>query len=114
MSLSSFVRIITVAAVISCFMPVSARAEDKGVQASLDATPELVGVNPTPRRARRLSIAPPNIEPTTEPALPTPFAQLRPISEVEERTIESCYSAVPLPAQFGPGLLPGRLLEPPR
>ena len=42
MSISSFVRIITVAAVISCFMPVSARAEDKGVQASLDATPEVV------------------------------------------------------------------------
>jgi hypothetical protein len=42
MSISSFVRIITVAAVISCFMPVSARADDKGVQASLDATPEAV------------------------------------------------------------------------
>lgn len=42
MSISSFVRIITVAAVISCFMPVSAQAEDKGVQASLDATPEAV------------------------------------------------------------------------
>ena len=42
MSISSFVRIIAVAAVISCFMPVSARAEDKGVQATLDATPEAV------------------------------------------------------------------------
>jgi hypothetical protein len=42
MSVSAFVRIITVAAVISCFIPVSARAEDKGVQASLDATPEAV------------------------------------------------------------------------
>jgi len=42
MSMSSFVRIITVAAVIGCFMPVSAQAEDKGVQATLDATPEAV------------------------------------------------------------------------
>lgn len=42
MSISLFVRVITVAAVISCFMPVSARAEDKGVQATLDATPEAV------------------------------------------------------------------------
>ena len=42
MSISSFVRIITVAAVIGCFMPVSAQAEDKGVQATLDATPEAV------------------------------------------------------------------------
>lgn len=42
MSISSLVRIVTVAVVISCFMPISARAEDKGVQASLDATPEAV------------------------------------------------------------------------
>ena len=42
MPISSFVRIITVAAVIGCFMPVSAQAEDKGVQATLDATPEAV------------------------------------------------------------------------
>jgi len=34
MSISSIVRIITVAAVISCFMPVSARAEDKGRDAA--------------------------------------------------------------------------------
>jgi hypothetical protein len=40
MSISSFVRIVTVTAVIGCFMPMSARAEDKGVQATLDATPE--------------------------------------------------------------------------
>jgi hypothetical protein len=42
MSISSFVRIVTVAAVIGCFMPVSARAEDKGVQATLDAGPAAV------------------------------------------------------------------------
>lgn len=42
MSISSYVRIVTVAAVIICFMPVSARAEDKGAQATLDATPEAV------------------------------------------------------------------------
>ena len=42
MSISSFVRIIAVAAVVSCFLPVSARAEDKGVQATLDAKPEAV------------------------------------------------------------------------
>ncbi len=42
MSISSFVRIIAVAAVIGCFVPVSAQAADKGVEASLDATPEAV------------------------------------------------------------------------
>ena len=42
MSISSFVRIIGISALVSCFMPVSAQAEDKGVQATLDATPEAV------------------------------------------------------------------------
>lgn len=42
MSISSFVRVITVAAVIGCFMPMSAQAEDKGLQATLDATPAAV------------------------------------------------------------------------
>ena len=42
MSISSFLRVITVTAVIGCFMPMSAQAEDKGVQATLDATPEAV------------------------------------------------------------------------
>jgi hypothetical protein len=42
MSISSFLRIITLAVVIGCFMPVSARAEDKGVQATLDAGPAAV------------------------------------------------------------------------
>jgi hypothetical protein len=42
MSISSFVRIMAVTAVIGCFIPVSARAEDKGVQATLDATAEAV------------------------------------------------------------------------
>jgi hypothetical protein len=42
MAISSFLRVITVTAVIGCFMPMSAQAEDKGVQATLDATPEAV------------------------------------------------------------------------
>jgi hypothetical protein len=42
MSISSFLRVITVTAVIGCFMPMSAQAEDKGVQATLDATPEAI------------------------------------------------------------------------
>ena len=42
MSISAFLRVITVAAVISFFIPVAAQAEDKGVQASLEASPVAV------------------------------------------------------------------------
>jgi hypothetical protein len=42
MSISAFVRIITVTVVIGCFMPMAAQAADKGVQATLDAAPAAV------------------------------------------------------------------------
>ena len=42
MSISSFVRIMTVTAVMGCFMPMAAQAADSGVQATLDAAPAAV------------------------------------------------------------------------
>jgi hypothetical protein len=42
MSISSFLRTFALVAVVSCFTTVPAQAEDKGVQATLDAGPEAV------------------------------------------------------------------------